>query len=108
LPGLSENVWSATVFWDIGNFSTHVNMRYRDEFIQRIPVPGQPAPVYSEDYTTVDAQMSYNWPDLGLSVVASANNLTDEESIISYGVSGTLGEIRQFGRQFYLGVNYQY
>jgi outer membrane receptor protein involved in Fe transport len=43
-----------------------------------------------------------------VSVVASANNLTDEESIISYGVNGTLGEIRQFGRQFYLGVNYQY
>ena len=108
LPGLSENVWSTTVFWDIGNFSTHVNVRYRDEFIQRIAVPGQPAPVYAEDYTTVDAQMSYYWPDLGVSVVASANNLTDEESIISYGVAGTLGEIRQFGRQYYLGVNYQY
>jgi len=108
LPGLSENVWSATVFWDIEDFSSHVNVRYRDEFIQRIPVPGQPAPVFSEPYTTVDAQFSYNWPELGMSIVLSANNLTDEESIISYGVNGTLGEIRQFGRQYYLGFNYQY
>lgn len=108
LPGLSENVWSATVFWDIGDFSAHVNTRYRDEFIQRIPIPGSTAPVYADAYTTVDAQVSYNWPDLGLSVVLSGNNLTDEESVSSYAVPGTLGEIRRFGRQFYLGVNYQY
>ncbi len=108
LPGLSENVWSATVFWDIGDLSAHVNMRYRDEFIQRIPIPGSTAPVYAEEYTTVDAQISYNWPDLGLSVVLSGNNLTDEDSVSSYAVPGTLGEIRRFGRQFYLGVNYQY
>jgi phosphoribosylformimino-5-aminoimidazole carboxamide ribotide isomerase len=108
LPGLSENVWSATVFWDIGDFSAHVNTRYRDEYIQRIPIPGSTAPVFAESYTTVDAQVSYNWPDLGLSVVLSGNNLTDEEAVSSYAVSGTLGEIRTFGRQFYLGVNYQY
>ena len=108
LPGLSENVWSATVFWDIGDFSAHVNTRYRDEYIQRIPIPGSTAPVYAEDYTTVDAQVSYNWPDMGLSVVLSGNNLTDEENVTSYAVPGTLGEIRRFGRQFYLGVNYQY
>jgi phosphoribosylformimino-5-aminoimidazole carboxamide ribotide isomerase len=108
LPGLSENVWSATVFWDIGDFSAHVNTRYRDEYIQRIPIPGSTAPVFAEAYTTVDAQVSYNWPDLGLSVVLSGNNLTDEEAVSSYAVSGTLGEVRTFGRQFYLGVNYQY
>jgi phosphoribosylformimino-5-aminoimidazole carboxamide ribotide isomerase len=108
LPGLSENVWSATVFWDIGDFSAHVNTRYRDEFIQRIPIPGSTAPVFAEEYTTVDAQVSYFWPDIGISVVLSGNNLTDEESVTSYAVPGTLGEIRRFGRQYYLGVNYRY
>jgi len=108
LPGLSENVWSATVFWDIGDFSAHVNTRYRDEYIQRIPIPGSTAPVFAEDYTTVDAQVSYNWPDIGISVVLSGNNLTDEENVTSYAVPGTLGEIRRFGRQYYLGVNYQF
>ena len=96
------------MFWDIADFSAHVNMRYRDEFVARIPVPGQPQPAWGLDYTTVDAQMSYNWPDLGLSVVLSANNLTDEENLVRYGVEGYLGEVRTFGRQFYLGVNYQY
>jgi outer membrane receptor protein involved in Fe transport len=52
--------------------------------------------------------MSYNWPEQGISVVLSGNNLTDEEAVSSYAVGGTLGEIRQFGRQFYFGVNYQF
>lgn len=107
IPGLSENVWSATVFWDISSFSAHVNVRYRDKFIQKIPVPGQPQPAQSLDYTTVDAQMSYAF-DNGISVVLSGNNLTDEPARIEYGVPGLLGEYRIFGRQYYLGVNYQY
>jgi len=59
------------------------------------------------DYTTVDAQMSYAF-DNGLSVVLSGNNLTDEPARIEYGVPGLLGEYRIFGRQYYLGVNFQY
>ncbi len=107
LPGLSENVWSATVFYDYEAFSAHVNVRYRDEFIQRIPTPQGQQPSFSQDYTTVDAQVSYAWEN-GLSVVLAANNLTDEPAIIEYGVPGLLGEYREFGRQYYLGVNFQY
>ena len=39
---------------------------------------------------------------------STVNNLTDEDSVTSYAVPGTLGEIRRFGRQYYLGVNYRY
>ncbi len=58
-------------------------------------------------YQTVDAQVAYLW-DNGLSVVLSGNNLTDEPSIIEYGVDGALGEYKTFGRQYYFGINYQY
>lgn len=107
LPGLSENVWSVTGFWDIGNFSTHVNVRYRDEFILNMPVPGSSTPVYSQPYTTVDAQASYSF-DNGIDVVFSVNNLTNEADIIEYGQDNAFGEYKEFGRQFYLGVNYSY
>jgi iron complex outermembrane receptor protein len=107
LPGLSENVWSATVFWDIGQFSTHVNMRYRDDFVQNLAVPGANSPTYAQSYTTVDAQASYAFEN-GLSVVISGNNLTDEENTIEYGVDDAFGEFKQFGRQFYFGVNYRF
>ncbi|SHF88989.1 phosphoribosylformimino-5-aminoimidazole carboxamide ribotide isomerase [Microbulbifer donghaiensis] len=107
LPGLSENVWSTTAFWDIGNFSSHINVRYRDEFILNMPIPGSSTPVMAQDYTTVDAQVSYGF-DNGIDVVFSANNLTDEGDVKAYGVDGTLGEYTEFGRQYYLGVNYKY
>jgi iron complex outermembrane recepter protein len=107
LPGLSKNVWSLTGFWDIGNFSSHVNVRYRDEFILNMPIPGSSTPVTAQPYTTVDAQASYSF-DSGFDVVFSINNLTDEPDIVEYGAEGAFGEYKEFGRQFYLGVNYSY
>ncbi len=107
LPGLSENVWSVTVFYDWIGFSAHVNMRYRDEFVQNLPIPGAGSPTLAQDYTTVDAQVSYAFEN-GLSVVVSGNNLTDEENIIEYGVDNAFGEFKQFGRQYYFGLNYKF
>jgi phosphoribosylformimino-5-aminoimidazole carboxamide ribotide isomerase len=107
LPGLSENVWSATVFYDWGGFSAHVNTRYRDEFVQNLPIPGAGSPTLAQPYTTVDAQVSYAFEN-GLSVVLSGNNLTDEPNIIEYGVDNAFGEYKEFGRQYYIGVNYKY
>ena len=104
---MSKNVWSATAFWDIENFSAHVNVRYRDEYILNLPIPGSSTPVFAQPYTTVDAQVAYAF-ESGLGVVLSVNTLTDEPNTIEYGVDGTFGEYKEFGRQFYLGVNYKY
>jgi phosphoribosylformimino-5-aminoimidazole carboxamide ribotide isomerase len=107
LPGLSENVVSATVFYDWDRFSAHINARWRDEFVQNLPIPGAGSPTLAQPYTTVDAQASYSFEN-GLTIVLSGNNLTDEENIIEYGVDNAFGEYKQFGRQFYLGFNYKY
>lgn len=107
LPGLSKNVWSATGFWDIGNFSTHINLRYRDEFILNMPIPGSSTPVQAKEYMTMDAQASYAF-DNGIDVVFSINNLTDESSVTAYSQDSALGEYKEFGRQYYMGVNYKF
>ena len=107
LPGLSENVWSATVFWDYRGWTANVNTRYRDDFIQNLPIPGAGSPTLAQPWTTVDAQFSYAF-ESGWMLVVSGDNLTDEENIIEYGVNGTLGEWKQFGRQFYVGFNWVY
>ncbi len=107
LPGLSENVWSATGFWDIGNFSTHLNVRSRDEYVLNLAIPGSTTPVLAKEYTTVDWQMSYSF-DMGIELVLQANNLTDEANKQDYGVSSALGEFNQYGRQFYVGLNYTF
>lgn len=107
LPGLSENVWSATIFYDWGGFSAHVNGRYRDEFIVNLPIPGSSTPALTTEYMTIDAQMSYLFEN-NIGIVLSVYNLTDEPNLIEYGVGGTLGEYKGFGRQYFLGVNWKY
>lgn len=107
LPGLSENVWSATGFWDIGSFSTNINVRYRDEYVLNMPVPGSSTPVVGKPYTTVDYQASYGF-DNGVDVVFEVTNLTNEPVVISYGNDSRLGEYKEFGRQYYVGVNYKF
>lgn len=107
LQGLSRNVWSVTGFWDIGSFSSHVNVRYRDPYISNLLVPGGTTPALYKSYTTVDAQASYAF-DNGMDVVFSINNLTDEPNIASYGEDAALGEYKEYGRQYTLGVNYKF
>jgi len=100
-------VWSATGFWDVGSFSTHINVRYRDGFILNMPIPGSSTPVEAQDYLTMDAQASYAF-DNGVDIVFSINNLTDEPSVTSYSQDGVLGEYKEFGRQYYMGINYKF
>lgn len=107
LPGLSKNVWSVTGFWDIGQFSTHVNVRYRDDYVMNMPIPGSSTPALAKEYTTIDYQASYAF-DNGIDVIFEANNLTDEANIASYGEDSALGEYKTFGRTYYLGFNYKF
>ena len=107
LPGLSENVWSGTVFYDWDGLSAHVNMRHRDEFVQNLPIPGAGSPTLAQPYTTVDAQVGYAFNN-GLSIIVSGNNLTNEENTIEYGVANAFGEFKEFGRQYYFGLNYKF
>lgn len=107
LPGLSKNVWSTTVFWDIGKFSTNMNVRYRDEFVYAGATPGGSAYQMADPYTVVDMQMSYSF-DNGIDLYLQANNLTDAPSTTNYGSSAAMGEYKSFGRQFFFGVGYKY
>ncbi len=107
LPGLSKNVWSVTGFWDLGKFSTHLNIRYRDDYVMNMPVPGSSTPTMAKNYTTVDYQASYAF-DNGIDLVFEANNITDAANVTSYGEDSVLGEYKEFGRQFYVGVNYKF
>lgn len=107
LPGLSENVWSATLFWDIGNFSSNMNVRYRDDYIYEGSTPGGSAFQYADNYTVVDAQVSYAF-DNGFDIYMQINNVTDEPNTTTYGSAYAVGEVKQFGRQYFFGVGYKF
>lgn len=107
LPGLSENVWSTTLFWDIGSFSANVNARYRDEYTYAGATPGGTSFQIADAYTVVDAQVSYAF-DNGVDLYLQVNNLTDEPNTSNYGTDNAVGEVKYFGRQYFFGVGYKF
>ncbi|WP_085953481.1 TonB-dependent receptor [Catenovulum agarivorans] len=107
LPGLSEHVWSATVFWDIDNLSTHFNARYRDEYIYNGATPGGATFELADEYLIVDWQVSYNFNN-GVDAVLQVNNLTNESNSSTYGTPLSTGRYHSFGRQFFVGANFNF
>ncbi len=104
LPGLSETVYSATAFYDWDNFSTRINVRYRDRFVsEQVAVETQLA--FFNDETVVDYQASYQVNDR-LSLLFQINNLTDEPTKTYFNQIAQTGTLQFFGRQYFLGMNY--
>ena len=75
--------------------------------MHNLVIPGSISPTLAQPYTTVDAQVGYAFEN-GLSVILSGSNLSNEPNIIEYGIANSLGEYKEFGRQYYLGLNYKY
>lgn len=104
LPGLSENVFTGTVFWEYQGFEARVSARYRDPFVsEQVAVNEQI--VNFDGETVVDMQTSYQISDQW-SVLFQVNNVTDEPTKSYFGDETQTGTIQFFGRQYFLGVTY--
>ena len=81
LPGLSKNVFNATVFYQRGGFETRLGWRYRDEFISRQRGIGEQLPI-NDTESVFDYHASYDFSEdsalSGLTVLFQVNNFTDE------------------------------
>lgn len=106
LPGLSNNVFNATVFYTLDDFETRLNVRYRDEFVsEQVAINEQVVNFDAE--TVIDFQTSYRFSD-SLTMLLQVNNLTDEPTQSYFGSEQRTGTTQYFGRQFYLGFTYSH
>jgi TonB-dependent receptor len=104
LPGLSENVATATFFYEYEDFETRLSVRYRDAFVsQQVAINSQTVNFDSE--TVVDFQASYNINE-NLGVLFQVNNLTDEPTKSYFGNEYQTGTIQYFGTQYFFGLTY--
>jgi TonB-dependent receptor len=111
LPGLSENVWSATVYYENAGFSARVGTRARSKYIGEVTnFANDRALKYVKGDQLTDAQIGYEFGPgrlQGLSLLFQINNLTDEP-YIAYAVTETRQQdFQEYGRQILLGVNYK-
>ena len=103
LPGLSQRVASAAVFYDQGPFSARVSANYRSHFVSdtQIAVDNQLVVFASE--LVYDFQASYNINDK-LTVVYQLLNASNQPTRTYFTNQQQTGTIQYFGRTNYLGL----
>ena len=82
LPGLSKDVWNATLFYERHGFQARISSRYRSDFLGEIQgfAAGREFRQVDEE-TLTDVQFSYEVQQgsaAGLTLYLQGNNITDE------------------------------
>lgn len=112
LPGLSDNVWNATLYYEKHGFSARVAGRYRSEYIGEVTnFANERGLRFVQDDMIVDAQVSYEFGGgalKGLQVLLQANNLTNEPYIAYSQIEDRLLDYQEYGSQYLIGLNYKF
>lgn len=103
LPGTSDLLYNASIYYENYGFSARLNYQYRDEWISPIESPDE---VWGEQQR-VDLSLSYQLPyelnGASMSVYLNGNNLTDEVDL-RYAGNGTVNQRESYGRSYLMGV----
>ncbi len=113
VPGLSETVVNATVYYENHGFQARVSQRYRSDYLGEVSGFGNGRTLRSvAAETVVDAQVGYEFqsgPLENLSLLAQVNNLTDEPfKTFENGDERRTIDFQRYGRTFMVGVSYRY
>lgn len=107
LPGTSDLIYNASIFYENYGLSARLNYQYRDEWISPIEDPEE----FWGTMERLDASVSYQLPfefgGVDTSVYANFNNLTDETDTRFAG-NGTINQAESFGRHFLVGFRLNY
>jgi len=112
LPGLSQDVWNATLYYEKYGFGARIATRYRSEYIGEVTNFANERGLRFVDADMItDAQLSYLFEDgmlKGLQILAQVNNLTNEPYIAYSQNKSRLIDFQEYGTQYLLGVNYKF
>ena len=112
LPGLSEDVWNATLYYEKYGFGARIATRYRSEYIGEVTnFANERGLRYVDADMITDAQVSYTFGEgmlKGLQVLFQVNNLTNEPYIAYSQNKSRLLDYQEYGTQYLLGVNYRF
>ncbi|MDN3641025.1 TonB-dependent receptor [Simiduia curdlanivorans] len=105
-PGLSPHSGNLMLFYTYENFETRVSGVYQSKRTDEV-VGINVNPTIRAASTVWDFQAKYGF-DMGMDLVFSVHNLTDEPNVNYFGTESATGSISYYGRQYYLGVNYSF
>ncbi len=116
VPGLSKEALQLTAYYERSGFEFRVAARKRSSFLtEERGLSLSLVPATDLGATLVDAQIGYNFDESGisalegLSVRLQAQNLTDEDTVLTNGAdSRQIVRYQSFGTNYLLGVNYKF
>ncbi|MFD2453315.1 hypothetical protein [Ideonella paludis] len=112
LPGLSKEVTNLRLYYENHGWQIAVAGRNRSAYLGSISdYQDQQKYTFIKGETVVDLQANYEFesgPLKGLSILAQANNLTNEEFAQYDVTSGATTERKVFGKSYLFGVNYKF
>lgn len=110
IPGLSEEIYNASLFWERFGWQIRYNYRYRSEFRAQTRGFGGNLEVVSIGAETVqDAQIQYTFGSgfaENLSLYLQFNNLGDEPYTTN--INGRPESYFEYGRQTLIGFSYKF
>jgi len=112
LPGLSEDVWNATLYYEKYGFGARIATRYRSEYVGEVTNFANDRTLrYVDSDMITDAQLSYTFGSgmaEGLQVLFQVNNLTNEPYIAYVSDKSRVLDYQEYGTQYLFGLNYRF
>jgi TonB-dependent receptor len=112
LPGLSQDVWNATLYYEKYGFGARIATRYRSEYIGEVSnFANERALRFVQEDMITDAQVSYLFGEgtlEGLQLLFQINNLTNEPYVAYSEDEQRLLDYQEYGTQYLLGANYRF
>jgi len=112
LPGLSEDVWNLTLYYENYGFAARINTRFRSEYIGEVTnFANDRGFRYVDSDQITDAQFSYSFGEGqldGLQLLFQINNLTNEPYIAYSQEKTRVLDYQEYGTQYLLGLNYRF
>lgn len=106
LWGFSPDTANASIYWEGEKLSMRLMYKYRASYFQPTDLFDEKTNRWVDDSEYIDAAVKYKITK-GVSVSLKALNL-GEESQVQYRGTGTVSEVSQSGRKFFLSVKAQF
>ncbi|MEM5518033.1 TonB-dependent receptor [Henriciella sp. AS95] len=110
LPGTSDTVFNASVFYEKFGLSARVNYQYRDAWLST--TENDSLGEYWDEQSRVDASIRYNLPvefsNARFTLFANGNNLTDETDVRYIATPATPNQVEGYGRRWLFGIRVDY
>ena len=110
LPGTSETIYNASLYYEKYGLSARVNYQYRDDWLSTTENDslGEYWAAEKRVDLSVRYELPYDFAGVNASLFFNGNNLTDETDVRYIGTEATPNQVEGYGSYYLFGVRIDY